>query len=219
MKRFIPAGVMLLTLFLSGCASTFTSQVSSFHEWPANAQNTTYILERAPAQENNPEYKFYENTLRQQLGLHGFSEAALGAKPNLKIGMQYASSLSEVQVMPLWQPSMYDPYWRMHFSHVYYYGPYGSYGPYFGLRQFAPRPLELSVNPYYLHQLDITMSEVDSERKLANIKVSSEQVSPHISEYMPYLIESALYGFPQKNGSTVTLELPLHKAEPAAASR
>ena len=217
MKRFIPAGVMLLTLFLSGCASTFTSQVSSFHEWPATTLNTTYILERAPAQENNPEYKFYENTLRKQLGLHGLSEVQVGAKPGLKIGMQYATSLSEVQITPMWQPSMYDPYWRTHFSHVYYYGPYAPFGPYFGPRHFAPRPLELSVNQYYLHQLEITMSEVDTDRKLANIKVSSEQASPHISEYMSYLIESALYGFPQKNGSTVTLELPLHQAEPVPA--
>jgi hypothetical protein len=74
MKSFLSWTIIFISTLLTGCASTFTSQVSVFHEWPGNKQATSYIVERSPSQENNPEYKLYEEELRQQLGLHGFQE-------------------------------------------------------------------------------------------------------------------------------------------------
>jgi len=206
MKRFLSTAIIAVSMVLTGCATTFTSQVSVFHEWPEANQDKSYILERLPAQENNPEYKFYEEELRAQLGLHGFKEIAVGATPALKIGMQYATTLSELQLTSPWHPAMYDPYWGMHFRRAYMYDPYF---PFYGRRPFGP--LDVNVSRYYLHQLEIDMVDFSSNKKLASIRVSSEQTDPEISKQMPYLIENALQGFPGKNGSTTTVELPLNK--------
>ena len=206
MKRYLSTAVLALSMLLTGCATTYSSQVSVFHEWPAANQDKSYILERMPAQENNPEYKFYEEELRTQLGLSGFKEVAAGATPALKIGMQYATTLSELQFTGPWAPAMYDPYWGMHFRSAYFYGPYG---PYYGRHMRGP--IDASAIRYYLHQLEINISDFSSNKKLASIKVSSEQSDPEISKQMPYLIESALFGFPGKNGSTTNVELPLKK--------
>src|SRR5450830_261926 len=206
MKRYLTPALLALSMLLTGCATTFSSQVSVFHEWPSVAQDQSYILERQPAQENDPEYKFYEEELRAELGLHGFKEITPGATPALKIGMQYATTLSELQFIGPWHPAMYDPYWGMHFRSAYFYSPYG-YGPYYG-RHFRG-PIDANAVRYYLHQLEINISEFNSNKKLATIKVSSEQSDPQIATQMPYLLESALRGFPGKNGSTTTVELPL----------
>lgn len=209
MKSFLSWTIIFISTLLTGCASTFTSQVSVFHEWPENKQATSYIVERSPSQENNPEYKLYEEELRQQLGLHGFQEITAGVTPALKIGMQYGTSLGEIQVSAPWAPAMYDPFWQMHFSRGYRFSPYSPY--YFGSPYYMSRNLDFSVRRYYLHQLEINISDFQSGKKLADIKVSTEQLSQHISEQMPYLIESALQGFPGINGSTRTVELPLKK--------
>ena len=204
MKRYLFTAVLAFSMLLTGCATTYSSQVSVFHEWPENKQDKSYILERQPTQENDPEYKFYEEELRTQLGLHGFKEITVGATPALKIGMKYATTVSELQFTGPWHPAMYDPFWGMHFRSPYYYGPYG---PYFGRRMLGP--IDANAIRYYLHQLEINISDFGDNKKLASIRVSSEQPDPEISKQMPYLIESALKGFPGKNGSTTTVELPL----------
>ncbi|WP_423707968.1 DUF4136 domain-containing protein [Undibacterium sp. WLX3042] len=209
MKSFLSWSVIFISTLLTGCASTFTSQVSVFHEWPGNQQARSYIVERSPSQENNPEYKLYEEELRKQLGLHGFQEVRVDATPALKIGMQYGTALSEIQVSTPWAPAMYDPFWQTHFSRGYRFWPYSPY--YFGGPYYMGRNLDFSVRRYYLHQLEINISDFQNGKKLADIKVSSEQLGQQISEHMPYLIESALKDFPGTNGTTRTVELPLKK--------
>ena len=205
MKRFLSSVSLVFSVLLTGCATTFSSQVSSFNEWPDNAQKS-YIFERAPAQENNPEYKVYEDQLRSQLGMQGFQETHGAATPALKVAMQYATTFSQIQVTDPWHPALYDPFWGMHFSRGYYFGR--AYYPYFPGRYYM-YGADLSIRTYYLHQLQITMSDFSSGKKLADIRVSTEQLNPEISTQMPFMIESGLKNFPGKNGSTVTVELPL----------
>ena len=208
MKHYLSTAVLAMSMMLTGCATTYSSQVSVFHEWPSTTQDKSYILERLPAQENDPEYKFYEEELRTELGVQGFKEIAPGATPALKIGMQYATTLSELQFIGPWHPAMYDPYWGMHFRSAYIYSPFG-YGPFYGRRFHGP--IDANAVRYYLHQLEINISDYSSNKKLASIKVSTEQSDPNIAPQMPYLLESALQGFPGQNGSTVTVELPIKK--------
>lgn len=201
MKRIFTLLAICATTVLSGCATSFSSQVSTFQEWPASPQKS-YIFERAPAQENNPEYKLYEDQLRIQLGMQGFQEISGAADPALKIGMQFATTLAEIQYPWPWHPAMYDPFWDLHFRHAYYFGRY----PYFGPRW---RGGDMSLRATYLHQLQILISDYRSNKRLADIRVSSEQLNPRISEFMPLMIQSALLNFPGKNGSTVEVEIPL----------
>ena len=193
-------------IFLSGCATTFNSQVSVFHELASGLPlQQTYIVERLPAQENNLEYKVYEEQLRSKLDAAGMQEADNQHPPVIKVSFQYATILNEVQYdNPLWGPPIYDPFWRVHFSRGLYYPRYAG-------MPYMMRMSTLNVSSYYLHQLQINMAELASGKKLADIKVSSEQMNPEISLYMPYLIDSALKALPEKSGSTVKVELPLKK--------
>ncbi|MBI3285301.1 MAG: DUF4136 domain-containing protein [Burkholderiales bacterium] len=215
MKHFLSIAVATLALLLSGCATTFSSQVSVFHEWPAEMKDKSYIFERSASQANDPEYKSYEEQLRHRLQMLGFQEMAAGHTPALKVGMQYGSALSDIEYSFPWHPVIYDPFWRIHFSRAYYprsgfYYPY--YYPYYFGRPYGMWGMyEVTVRRYYLHQLEIAVTEMKSGKKLADIKVSSEQLSPEISNYMHYLIDSALQDFPGKNGSTRNVEVPLEK--------
>ncbi len=187
-----------VTLLMSACATTFSGQVSSFHEWQAQTSRV-YVVERAPDQENNPEYKVYEEQLRRQLGISGFQEADAQQPAAIKVSMAYASNIAELQVSSL-HPALYDPVWRLHFRRGLYYGPYWyPYPPLF--------PSDLSVKRNYLHQLELRFSEVQSGKRLADIKVSTEQLNPAISMFMPDLLALALQDFPQPNGSTRVIEL------------
>lgn len=217
MNRLFSLCAAALLALLSGCATTYTSQVSVFHEWPAQLSDKAYAFAPTAAQAKDPEYKTYEEQLRHRLQMLGFQESKAGAMPALQVGMQYGTTLSEIEYSYPWHPALYDPFWRMHFSHGYYlrssfYYPYYPYPYYFG-RPFGGMwsNMDVTVRRYYLHQLEIGITEVKTGKKLADIKASSEQLSPEISLQMPYLIDSALLGFPGKNGGTSTVELPLEK--------
>lgn len=216
MKKLFYLPAALFVLLMSGCASTFTSQVSVFHEWPAEMPDKAYAFAPSAAQANDPEYKTYEEQLRHRLQMLGFRETAANTMPNLKVAMQYGTTLGEIQYSYPWHPAIYDPFWNIHFSRGYYmrgslYYPYYPYPYYFG-RPFGMWPtMDVTVRRYYLHQLEISIAEAKTGKKLADIKASTEQLSPEISLQMPYLIESALTGFPGKNGSTSTVELQLGK--------
>lgn len=195
-------GIILLSLVMSACASTFKSQVSSFHEWPANFEKKTYLFERAPEQENQPEHKHYENELSQQLSKLGFIAASDASQAQLKISLRYASSLKDFELSPLspfWHPYYFDPYWRYHMRRGWYYR-YPAWPA--GTRAVA------SANASYLHQLEIKFSELSTGKTLADIRASTEQYNQEISLYMPELITSALTDFPGVSGKTREISLP-----------
>lgn len=209
MRKFAIILVTAVLALLTGCATTVSSQVSIFHEWPSTMPDKTYIFERAPSQENSPEYKTYEDMLRVRLLSSGFQEVAAGATPFLKVSMQYATSLSEVQYSYPWPPRMYDPFWTVHFRHSHFlYRGFYPY-PYYPEGPFIGRVPDINVYAYYLHQLQISIAELKSNKKLADIKISTEQLNSNIAAYMPYMIDSALQNFPGKNGSTTTVDIPI----------
>lgn len=209
MKKLSLLFLLACSLLLGGCATTFTSQVSVFHEWPGATQDKSYIFERAPGQENNPEHKLYEDLLRTRLQNLGFREVVAGTNPVLKVELQYASTLREIQASPFWQPGIYDPYWGLHFSRGIYRRHYVYYPGYWGWPGNPRGWTDISVRSTYLHQLQIRITELNGNKKLADIKASSEQFNPEISLYIPYLMDSALKDFPGKNGSTSKVELTI----------
>ncbi|MEG1118353.1 MAG: DUF4136 domain-containing protein, partial [Janthinobacterium sp.] len=67
MKRYLTIMMAALTVLLTGCATTIRSDVTVFHEWPAQLQDKSYVFE-APAAENDTlEYRSYQNLVRAEL--------------------------------------------------------------------------------------------------------------------------------------------------------
>src|SRR3569833_2536274 len=71
-------GICLLAV---GCASpVIRSQVTAFHEWPADLPDKSFTFERTADQENNLEYRNYEQLVQAELlRLGGAGAARAGA--------------------------------------------------------------------------------------------------------------------------------------------
>ncbi len=78
MKRLIAVTMALSALLLGGCATTIRSDVTTFHQWPAQIQDKSYVFEAPPSFDNTLEYQSYQNLVRGQLAQLGFREANMG---------------------------------------------------------------------------------------------------------------------------------------------
>ena len=210
MKKILFSLITAGVLLCSGCASTITSQVTTFHEWPNDLKEKSFTIEAMPGQENDPEYKLYASMLREKLQRLGFTTDKELISSDLKVIMEYDTLVSEMQLPMAFWGARYDPFWQIHYSRFSrrsgFYSPY-----YFGrLNSFYVMP-DFNITRYFLHQLAISIADRKSGKTLANIKVSTEQISPRISKQMPYLLESAFKEFPGENGSTTEIKLPISK--------
>jgi hypothetical protein len=91
--------VTILCLLLTGCATTIRSNVTAFHDWPADLHNKSFVFERTAAQENNLEHRAYENLVRNELLRLGFTEATDPKSVGLKVAMNYDIDIRDVRVV------------------------------------------------------------------------------------------------------------------------
>jgi hypothetical protein len=219
MKTAIRTGLCWLAVglaaLLTGC-STVTSQVTVFHDWPANIKDKTYVFDKRPNQQNNLEYDSYANLMRGKLSQTGFTEVHEG-KPVFKVAFSYNSATSDVQVdLPPrfhggFYRGFYDPYWSWRW-HSRFYDPFFP-GPYFG--PYDPFwPSELDLHRWYRHELDILISDAQSGKQLFDVRASTESLDKTISTQMPNLVESAFKEFPGPAGMTRTVKTDAVKASP-----
>ena len=97
MRRLLVTACAALTVLLTGCATTISSDVTTFHQWPADLQNKSYALEAPAPQDDTLELRSYQNLVRAQLGQLGFREAT-GA-PALKVSMRFMTTDVPVRVV------------------------------------------------------------------------------------------------------------------------
>jgi hypothetical protein len=95
MKRFI---ILCLAAFmpLGGCATVIRSDVTAFNEWPADLTNKSYVFERTAAQENDLEYKSYENLVGAELQRLIFAPPTSTGAAQLKIVLKYDITARDV---------------------------------------------------------------------------------------------------------------------------
>ncbi|GGC85097.1 DUF4136 domain-containing protein [Undibacterium terreum] len=195
---------------LAGC-STVTSQVTVFHEWPADVKEKTYVFDKQAVQQNNLEYNSYENLVRNKLNQSGFTEANSG-NPVFKVALNYHTEPSDVQISlpsyygwndPFWRFHRFGPYYRPYFYPYGFYGPYGPYGP--GL------PMDLEVRRWYKHELDMLISDAGTGKQLFDIRSSTESMNQTLNTQMVNLVESAFKEFPGSSGVTKKVETPISK--------
>jgi hypothetical protein len=193
MKRWLVTLLLVASgALLAGCASTITSQVTTFHEWPMQLQDKTYVFERTKEQDNNLEYRAYENLVRAQLNRLGFREASNERPPTLKVTLEYGISVRDVrEVYPVAVgPSWYGPAWP------------GYYGPFYDPFWYAPPIVEQREANYQLftRHLKITMARISDGKMLYQTTVISEGTNGSLAAVMPYMVRSAFTDFPGKSG-------------------
>lgn len=200
MHRVPLAILAALLLLLAGCASTIESDVTAFHDWPANLSGKSYVFERTRAQNDSLEYRSYENMVRAELQRLGFAEAAVHATPILKVAFDYQTKERDVRVVqPVvvnpgwWGPPYYGPRWPGYrFRDPFFYDPFW-YGP--PVAEYRDSSFRL-----YDRQLHIVISRMSDGKKLYDVTVKNESRAPSTAAVMPYMVKSAFADFPGPNG-------------------
>jgi len=207
MKRLIAVTMALSALLLGGCATTIRSDVTTFHQWPAQIQDKSYVFEAPPSFDNTLEYQSYQNLVRGQLAQLGFREANTGA-PALKVAMRFTTTEVPVRVVQPVSPMFNDPFY-------YRYGPRfgprgrfarGYYSPFYD-PFWSPFPAyQVSIENQYRRELQVSIKD-RSDKRLFDVTVHNMSEDPSTPEVMPALVHSAFAGFPGPSGTMRRVEL------------
>jgi hypothetical protein len=199
MKRYWMFLLLGLSLLLGGCATTIRSEVTAFHTAPLNLPDKSFAFERSAAQQNDLEYRRYEDLVRQQLLQLGFTDIA--PAPTLKVTLSYGIESREVRVVESvvvdsgwYGPPFYDPFFRRPWR--YGYGPF--YDPFW----YSPPlvvPREVNYQLFTRH-LKIVIARAAGGAKLLDVSVRSEGRDGSLARVMPAMIRAAFTDFPGPNG-------------------
>ncbi|WP_342116718.1 DUF4136 domain-containing protein [Pseudoduganella sp. OTU4001] len=207
--------VAATTLLLSGCATTLRSNVTVFHEWPADLQEKTYIFETPPPGEDTLEYRSYQNLVSGELAKLGFSQAASGRDAKLRVGMQFSTVDRPVKVYTATDPFMFGPspwgysrfgYYPYRYRHFGYYGRF--YRPYYDPWYWGPMEVRETIQHNYDRQLRVTINNL-SGKKLFDVTVQNTSRKQSTPLVMPALVQSAFTGFPGESGKARRVDLEL----------
>ena len=170
---------LLFAMLLSGCAGTIVrSEVTAFHEAGADFGDKTFSFSRDARQENDLEYRDYEDLVRGELQRLGFAEKA-GAR--LQVGMRYQVDARDMRVV---EQVVVDPWYGPGFARHRY--PYGFYGPYADPFWFAPpivQPVERRFVSY-ARKLEITIARAAERKNLVQVIVNSQGQNPSLAAVM-----------------------------------
>lgn len=199
MKRWQFGLVLSVVMLMSGCASTIKTQVTPFHEWPNYVQDKTYVFERTKDQDNDLEYRTYENLVRGELTRLGFEEASDVRSARLKASLGYSIKARDVRVV---YPVVMDPYW---------YGPAwrGYYGPFYDPFWYGPPAVERREESYqiFTRKLRFMLAQMSDGKKVYDTTVVSEGTNGSLAAVMPYMVRAAFMDFPGRNGVPRVVEM------------
>ncbi|WP_312439019.1 DUF4136 domain-containing protein [Janthinobacterium sp.] len=188
-----------LTVLLTGCATTIRSDVTAFHDWPAQLNDKSYVFEAPAAEDDTLEYRSYQNLVRAELAKHGFGEASGPDAAKLRVAMSFGTTDIAERVLQATDPFWYGPgYWPGRYG--YRYGAWPGYGR-FGYSPFWGGPMEVeeSVRFKFDRKLRITINE-RSGRKLYDVSVHSTSGKRATPQVMPAMVASAFADFPGRSG-------------------
>jgi hypothetical protein len=207
MKRLVLTATAALALLLGGCASTIRSDVTTFHQWPAQMQDKTYVFEAPPPRDDTLELRSYQNLVRAQLGKLGFQEST--AAPALKVSMRFTTTDVPVRVVqavdPFFYPSARFSYMGSYHRRGYWGGSFYSpfYDPF-----WAPYPqYEVVERHVYQREVQVAIRSASDNRRLFDVTVHNNSSQRSTPALMPALVQSAFEGFPGPNGVARRIEL------------
>lgn len=207
MKRFITIALgTALALLLGGCATSIRSDVTTFHQWPAQIADKSYVFEVPSPQDDTLEWRSYQELVRGQLARQGFRDAD-GATPALTVSMRFTTTEVPVRVIepmmtPYFYPSArfgYGGYRGYHrgFNRRYWGGWYSPfYDPFWG-----PSPAyQTSIENHYRRELQVSIKSSRDGKRLFDVTVHNTSRNMSTPEVMPALVQSAFEGFPGQSG-------------------
>lgn len=207
MQRLATMMFMTLCVLLAGCATVIRSEVTAFHEWPANLQDKSFVFERSREQQNNLEYRSYENLVRGELQRLGFAEAANLQSAKLRVTLHYEVHARDVRVV---EPVIAEPWYGAPFFGPRWHG-YGYYGPFYDPFWYGAPLVQQRDTRFQLftRQLKVTIAQAAHSKNLYEVTVNSEGTNGSLATVMPYMVRSAFADFPGKSGIPRQVELKM----------
>lgn len=205
---------LALLMLLTGCASTLRSEVTTFHQWPADIAGRSFAFERTAQEEQDLHRLNIENLVRAQLLRLGLQDAPAPANAELVVRVDYSNEGRDVREV---ETVLVDPWYGSP-----WYGP-GFYSPYWGWNSFGhpfyrpmwpSMPVARNVERRYTvfqRQLKIRISGTEPGRTLLDATVRSEGREGNLAKVMPYLVEAAFQDFPGPNGQPRVVEIKMKR--------
>ena len=207
MKRLMIAAGAAFAMLLTGCATTVRSDVTTFHQWPAQVEDKSYVFETPPQQDDTLEWRAYQDMVRGQLARLGFRDAA-GGKPALSVSMRFTTTDIPVRVIeptmsPFMSPVFYSPRLAYRGMHRRYWG--GWYSPFHD--PFWSPAYQVSIEHRYRRELQVGIKSAGDGKRLFDVTVHNTSRRMSTPAVMPALVQSAFEGFPGPSGVARRVEL------------
>lgn len=207
MNRTVLTVTAALALLLGGCATTIRSDVTTFHQWPAQLQDKSYVFDAPPPRDDTLELRSYQNLVRAQLGKLGFQETT--GTPALKVSMRFSTTDVPLRVLEPIDPLLYPsarfaymgPYHRRGFWRGGLYSPF--YDPFWG----GLPPYQVVEEHVYQREVQVAIRSASDNRRLFDVTVHNNSAESSTPALMPALVQSAFEGFPGPNGGARRIEL------------
>jgi hypothetical protein len=208
MKRlFMMTAGALLALLLGGCATTIRSDVTTFHQWPAQMEDKSYVFEAPPQEDDTLEWRSYQKLVQAQLARLGFTEAS--GKPALTVSMRFTTTDVPVRVMEPVMSPFYHPMPRFGWHRSYRRGPWRHrwhspfYDPF-----WDPFPsYRIYIDHVYRRELQVAIKSATDGKRLFDVTVHNVSGVLSTPAIMPALVQSAFEGFPGPSGVARRIEL------------
>lgn len=198
LRRAVMPALAIGAVWLSGCTTYVTTEVTAFSEWSGSDATRTYAFTRTPPQQNSIEQATYEQWVANELAVYSFKQVPSNQAHYL-VGLAYSL---RGDTMTVSQPVYYanpwpGPFWRP-------MDPWGPFGPF-------PAGYVSQSYPVYTHTLAIRITDRVSGKEVYNVTAHNTDEEPSLVRAMPYLVRSALADFPLGNGAVRTVRIPVGK--------
>ena len=203
MRRHICIAIGLAALLAAGgCATQIRSEVSTFGNWPADRQPDTYVFERLPSQQDQPDQQRLEDAARPAIEAAGFKPAANAPAADVAVllGTRVVASAFSPFDDPIWWGGGLH---RSRFGH-------GGFGSGFGVGYGSGFAFGVD-DPWRRHVREVSV--LIRDRKSGNVVYESHATSDGVLTLTPALMtamfQAALTPFPTTDPKARSVTTPL----------
>ncbi len=199
--RLVLAGMVLG--WLAGCASTVTTRVTSFNQWPANAAGSTFSFITRTGTPGELEQATYQQYVQAELEKRGFKRAPAAQAGRLQIELTTSSRSEEKTTFaPVYQDSpVYLPPYRDAAGR--FYPGIWTYDP-FGPRYVGDRVINtvIQTTTLQVRMLDGEGAPAGKSRAVFESRAAYEGqgTGDNLPAVVPYLVRAVFDDFPGQNG-------------------
>lgn len=204
MRRHLVIAFSLVALLTAGgCATQVSSDVSTFGSWPADRQPDTYVFERLPSQQEQPDQQRMEDAARAAIEAAGFKPAT--DAPSADVSVLLGTRLIAADFSPY-----HDPIWwngglyRSRFGHPGFLGFGSGFGRGFG---FGPD----DTLRRYVREVSVLIRDRKSGSVIYETHASSDGVLPLTPALMTAMFQAALTPFPGTDAKARSVTTPLER--------